>query len=109
MIPEVPVSPAPPPGTVVDVPEADVAGVEVPPRATASSLLRWHRRASVPGQRPGPSWGGGPIVVLVGKFPRLSQTFVLHEFLELRRQGLAVRLVSLDDPRDEVDHPEAAA
>ena len=47
------------------------------------------------------------IVVLVKRFPRLSETFILNEFLELRRQGLAVELWAIMDPREARSHPEA--
>jgi glycosyltransferase involved in cell wall biosynthesis len=49
------------------------------------------------------------IAFLVKRFPRLSETFVLNEFLELRRQGLDLRLYSLSDPQEPLTHPEAAA
>jgi predicted glycosyltransferase len=49
------------------------------------------------------------VAVLVKRFPRLSETFILHEVLELRRQGLAVRIVAVMDPKESVVHPEAAA
>jgi glycosyltransferase involved in cell wall biosynthesis len=51
--------------------------------------------------------GAGTIAFLVNKFPRLSETFVLHEFLELRRQGVPLRLVSVRDPAEPVCHDEA--
>lgn len=40
-------------------------------------------------------------------FPALSQTFVLHEFLELRRQGAPVRLIALARSRERLRQPEA--
>lgn len=49
------------------------------------------------------------IVVLVKRFPRLSETFILDEFLELRRQGLPVELFALMDPRERRAQPEALA
>lgn len=45
---------------------------------------------------------------LVKRFPRLSETFVLNEFLELRRQGLDLRLFALMDPQEPLVHPAAA-
>jgi len=50
-----------------------------------------------------------PVAVLVKRFPRLSETFILHEVLELRRQGLPVRLLAVMNPGEAVVHPEAAA
>jgi glycosyltransferase involved in cell wall biosynthesis len=48
------------------------------------------------------------IAVLVKRFPRLSETFVLNEFLELRRQGMDLRLYALMDPKERLVHPAAA-
>lgn len=39
-------------------------------------------------------------------FPRLSETFILNEALELERQGLALRLFSLKQPADQVAHTQ---
>jgi glycosyltransferase involved in cell wall biosynthesis len=39
----------------------------------------------------------------------LSETFVLNEFLELRRQGLPLRLLAIMDPSERHTQPEAAA
>lgn len=51
----------------------------------------------------------GPIAFLVKGFPRLSETFVLHEFLELRRQGIDLRLFSVLLPEEQLVHPAASA
>jgi glycosyltransferase involved in cell wall biosynthesis len=48
------------------------------------------------------------IAYLVKRFPRLSETFVLNEFLELRRQGHDLRLFALMDPQETLVHPAAA-
>lgn len=37
-------------------------------------------------------------------FPKLSETFVAGELAELRRRGVAVRILSLLPPRDELQH-----
>lgn len=50
----------------------------------------------------------GPVAYLVKRFPRLSETFVLQEFLELRRQGLDLRLYALMHPGEQVVQPAAA-
>jgi len=47
------------------------------------------------------------LAILVKRFPRLSETFVLNEFLELRRQGVPVRLFALSDPHEAHVQPEA--
>ncbi len=52
---------------------------------------------------------GPRLAYLVKRFPRLSETFVLNELLELRRQGVDLRLYALMDPREPVVHPQAAA
>jgi glycosyltransferase involved in cell wall biosynthesis len=49
------------------------------------------------------------IAVLVKRFPRLSETFILNEFLELRRQGMPVDLYAIMDPHEHRSHPEALA
>lgn len=49
------------------------------------------------------------VVVLVKRFPRLSETFILNEFLELRRQGVPVELFAIMDPGERHSHREALA
>ena len=49
------------------------------------------------------------IAFLVKRFPRLSETFILNEFLELRRQGLPVDLYAIMDPQESHSQPEALA
>lgn len=52
----------------------------------------------------------GPRVgYLVKRFPRLSETFVLGEIREVRRQGLPLDLHALMDPVEGVSQPEALA
>lgn len=48
------------------------------------------------------------LAVIVNGFPRLSETFVLHELLELERQGLRLHVVALRRP-EEVVQQEALA
>ena len=45
------------------------------------------------------------LVVVVNGFPRLSETFVLHELLELERQGARLYVVALRRPEEAVEHP----
>jgi glycosyltransferase involved in cell wall biosynthesis len=40
------------------------------------------------------------LAVIVNGFPRLSETFVLHELLELERQGVRVHVVALRRPEE---------
>lgn len=49
------------------------------------------------------------VAFLVKRFPRLSETFVLNEFLELRRQGIPLRLLAIMDPSERHTQPEAVA
>jgi glycosyltransferase involved in cell wall biosynthesis len=50
---------------------------------------------------------GAKIAYLVKRFPRLSETFVLNEILQVQRLGLDVILYALEDPREALVHPEA--
>jgi glycosyltransferase involved in cell wall biosynthesis len=49
------------------------------------------------------------VAILVKRFPRLSETFILREVLELRRQGVHVDLYAIMDPREPHSQPEALA
>jgi glycosyltransferase involved in cell wall biosynthesis len=44
---------------------------------------------------------------VIKMFPRLSETFILNEVLELERQGLALHIFSLKRPSEEVFHAQA--
>jgi glycosyltransferase involved in cell wall biosynthesis len=44
------------------------------------------------------------LVVVVNGFPRLSETFVLHELLELERRGARLHVVALRRPEEAVAH-----
>jgi glycosyltransferase involved in cell wall biosynthesis len=45
----------------------------------------------------------------MSRFPKISETFILYEIVELQRLGLRVELFPLLREREEVAHPEAAA
>jgi len=45
-----------------------------------------------------------PIAYILKKYPRLSETFILNELLELERQGVALRIFSLREPNDGIFH-----
>jgi glycosyltransferase involved in cell wall biosynthesis len=51
----------------------------------------------------------GRLAILVKRFPRLSETFVLHEVRELRRQGVDLELFALLDPHEDIVHEDARA
>lgn len=55
------------------------------------------------------SAGPATLAVLVKRFPRHSETFIVGEFLELRRQGLPVRLIAVMDPHESWSQPETDA
>src|SRR5262249_4098332 len=48
------------------------------------------------------------LAVVVNGFPRLSETFVLHELLELERQGLRLHVVGLRRPEAAVEQEALA-
>ena len=50
---------------------------------------------------------GDRLAILVKRFPRLSETFVLHEVIELRRQGVDLELFALLDPHEDIVHEDA--
>jgi glycosyltransferase involved in cell wall biosynthesis len=50
-----------------------------------------------------------PLAMLVKRFPRLSETFILNEILHLQKLGLPLRLHAVMDPRERQAHPEAEA
>src|SRR5205807_45387 len=56
-----------------------------------------------------PENGHQRLAVLVKRFPRLSETFILNEFLELQRRGLPAQLFAIMDPHESQSQPEALA
>src|SRR5258708_35551770 len=50
--------------------------------------------------------GGLRIGYVLKMFPRLSETFILNEILELERQGVSLHIFSLKRPVDAVSHPQ---
>ena len=51
--------------------------------------------------------GNHRVAYLVKRFPRLSETFVLNEVLELKRQGIDLLLYALMDPEEALVDPQA--
>src|SRR5262249_21187994 len=49
-----------------------------------------------------------PVAYLLKRFPRLSETFILHEILELERQGQELRLFSIMNPGEELVHADVS-
>jgi glycosyltransferase involved in cell wall biosynthesis len=47
------------------------------------------------------------VAYLLKRFPRLSETFVLNEILQVRRLGIDVLIYALEDPGEALVHPEA--
>lgn len=48
------------------------------------------------------------VAYVLRAFPRLSETFILHELLALRARGVDVRVFAFEKVEDERMHPEAA-
>lgn len=48
------------------------------------------------------------VAYIVKMFPRLSETFILNEMLELERRGLNISIFSLKKPDEGIFHPQAA-
>ena len=55
-----------------------------------------------------PQPGGASVAYLLKRYPRLSETFILHEILELERQGMDLRLYSLLNPAEEIVQADVA-
>lgn len=47
------------------------------------------------------------IAYVVSLFPKISETFILREMVELRRRGVEIVVVSLRKPRETIRHPES--
>jgi glycosyltransferase involved in cell wall biosynthesis len=58
---------------------------------------------------PGPSAPVGPVLYVLKRFPRLSETFVLREVLGLEAAGVRVLVDALLPPEDSPTHPELEA
>jgi glycosyltransferase involved in cell wall biosynthesis len=48
------------------------------------------------------------LAYLLKRFPRLSETFILHEILALEHQGIDLRLYSILEPAEEVIHRDVS-
>ena len=46
---------------------------------------------------------------LLKTYPKLSETFILNEILELEKQGLSLHIFSLRQPQEPRVHPGVAA
>ncbi len=49
------------------------------------------------------------VAYLLKRFPRLSETFILHEILELERQGVDLCIFSVLNPGEEMAHADVAS
>src|SRR6478609_6814654 len=56
-----------------------------------SALASVDLNEAVPHVQPQPS----PIAVLMSRFPSVTETFILREMIEMERQGMPVRVVSM--------------
>ncbi len=50
----------------------------------------------------------GPVAYVMSRFPKISETFILNEIIELRRRGVLIEIFPLVREREEVMHPEVA-
>lgn len=50
----------------------------------------------------------GVVAIVVKRWPKLSETFVLEEVLGLQRRGLDLCVIALEAPSDDLSHPEVA-
>ena len=48
------------------------------------------------------------VAYLLKRFPRLSESFILHEILELERQGLDLHLFAIKNPGEEIVHADVS-
>ncbi len=61
---------------------------------------------------PGEATGGAgappspPIAYLLKRYPRLSETFILHEMLALQERGVPLAVYSMMDPGERTVHPD---
>lgn len=46
------------------------------------------------------------VAYLLKRFPRLSETFILHEMLALEARGMQLRVFAIQDPDEAMVHPE---
>jgi glycosyltransferase involved in cell wall biosynthesis len=49
-----------------------------------------------------------PIALLVKRFPKLSETFILHEVLALEAAGWPITIFTLEPPSDAISHADVA-
>jgi len=61
----------------------------------ARMISKWRRRIKKP-----------KIAYVLKMFPRLSETFILNEMLELERQGTEIIIFSLKKPNEGIFHPQ---
>lgn len=67
------------------------------------------REDDLPGIRVGPDEAESrrpPIAYLLKRFPRLSETFILHEMLALEARGIPLRVYAMLDPQEKLVHPD---
>jgi colanic acid/amylovoran biosynthesis glycosyltransferase len=49
------------------------------------------------------------LAYVLKRYPRLSETFIINEMLELQRQGIAVTIVAMKDPGEAIVHENVRA
>src|SRR3954470_9218485 len=63
------------------------------------------RRPDLPAAAPPPAAPGVRVAYILKRYPRLSQTFVLKQMLELERQGVEVVVIARDGSGEAIAHP----
>jgi glycosyltransferase involved in cell wall biosynthesis len=78
----------------------------MPPTSSSTDARRLdRRRLHRPPAAPPPPAPGLRVAYLLKRYPRLSQTFVLNEMLELERQGVEVVVIARDGSGEAIAHP----
>jgi hypothetical protein len=49
------------------------------------------------------------LAYVLKRYPRLSETFILNEMLELQRQGIDITIVAMKDPGEAIMHDRVRA
>src|SRR4051795_8166854 len=75
------------------------------PRSSTDARGHGPQRFRSPISAPAAAAPGLRVAYLLKRYPRLSQTFVLNEMLELERQGIEVVVIARDGSGEAIAHP----
>lgn len=78
-------------------------------RTFGALCLRWHVLTDerIPADDGPERHAPGVVAYVLSRFPKITETFILYEILELRRQGTPVKVFSLVRESSPLQHPEA--